>query len=87
MLVEPIVPEIFGPATFELTKAIIVTGLIILPSYDELLETIAKMLDRMLTPEGGGNTEAGKEVLRQLAQEAQRFFDQLDTPTTVRRQP
>ena len=31
MLVEPIVPEIFSPATFELTKAIIVTGLIILP--------------------------------------------------------
>lgn len=57
------------------------------PPYDELLETIAEMLDRMLTPEGGGNTEAGKEVLRQLAQEAQRFFDQLDTPTTVRRQP
>lgn len=31
MLVEPIVPEIFSPATFELTKAIIVTGLVILP--------------------------------------------------------
>jgi len=30
---------------------------------------------------------AGKNVLRQLAEEAKRFFDQLDTPTTVRRQP
>lgn len=57
------------------------------PPYDELLETIAEMLDRMLTPEGGGDIEAGKNVLRQLAEEAKRFFDQLDTPTTVRRQP
>jgi hypothetical protein len=31
MLVEPIVPEIFSPTTFDLTKAIIVAGLIILP--------------------------------------------------------
>lgn len=31
MLVEPIVPQIFSPATFELTKAVIVAGLIILP--------------------------------------------------------
>jgi hypothetical protein len=31
MLVEPIVPEIFSPATFDLTKAVIVAGLIILP--------------------------------------------------------
>jgi AcrR family transcriptional regulator len=57
------------------------------PPYDELLETIAEMLDRMLAPEGGGDIEAGKNVLRQLAEEAKRFFDQLDTPTTVRRQP
>src|SRR5687768_4309484 len=31
MLVEPIVPEVFSPATFDLTKAIIVAGLIVLP--------------------------------------------------------
>lgn len=57
------------------------------PPYDELLETVAEMLDRMLTPEDGGNIEAGKNILRQLAEEANKFFDQLDTPTAVRRQP
>jgi hypothetical protein len=31
MLVEPIVPEVFSPATFDLTKAILVAGLILLP--------------------------------------------------------
>lgn len=48
------------------------------PSFDELLETIAEMFDRMLTPEDGGNIEAGKEVLRQFANEATVFFDQPD---------
>ena len=55
------------------------------PPYDELLETIAEMLDCMLTPEDGGNIEAGKNVLRQLAEEARTFFDQLDTPALDRR--
>ena len=31
MLIEPIVPEVFSPTTFDLTKAILVAGLIILP--------------------------------------------------------
>jgi AcrR family transcriptional regulator len=50
------------------------------PPYDELLETIAEMFDRMLTPEDGGNIEAGKSVLRQIAIEARTFFDQIDPP-------
>jgi AcrR family transcriptional regulator len=50
------------------------------PAFDELLETIAEMLDRMLTPEGGGNIEAGKNVMRQFAAEATRFFEQTDAP-------
>jgi AcrR family transcriptional regulator len=49
------------------------------PSHEELLETIAEMFDRMLTPENGGNVEAGKRVLRQFAMEAKAFFDQIDT--------
>ena len=48
------------------------------PPYEELLETIAEMFDRMLTPENGGNVEAGKSVLRQFATEAQAFFDQMN---------
>lgn len=49
------------------------------PPYEELLETIAEMFDRMLTPEDGGNIEAGKEVLRQFAIDATVFFDQPNT--------
>lgn len=49
------------------------------PPYDELLETIAEMFDRMLTPENGGNVEAGKRVLRQFAAEATAFFDEIDS--------
>jgi AcrR family transcriptional regulator len=51
------------------------------PTFDELLETIAEMLDRMLTPEGGGNLEAGKNVMRQFAADAQKFFEQMDLPS------
>lgn len=51
------------------------------PAFDELLETIAEMFDRMLTPEGGGNLEAGKNVMRQFAADAQKFFEQMDLPS------
>jgi AcrR family transcriptional regulator len=51
------------------------------PSYEELLETIAEMFDRMLTPDDGGNIEAGKQVLRQLASEAKTFLDQMNDPS------
>lgn len=54
------------------------------PSYEELLETIAEMFDRMLTPVDGGNIEAGKQVLRQLAGQAKTFFDQMDAPSKER---
>lgn len=47
--------------------------------YDELLETIAEMFDRMLTPDDGGGIEAGKEVLRQFANDAAVFLDQPNT--------
>jgi AcrR family transcriptional regulator len=49
------------------------------PAYDELLETIAEMLDRMLTPEDGAGSEAGREVLRQFAMDAKTFFEKMDT--------
>jgi AcrR family transcriptional regulator len=37
-----------------------------MPPFDDLVETIATMLDRLLTPDDGGNREAGKAILRQL---------------------
>lgn len=48
-----------------------------MPPHDDLLETMAEMFDRMLTPEDGGNVEAGKAVLRQMAENARVYFDQL----------
>jgi len=46
------------------------------PPYDELLETTAEMFDRMLTPEDGGDLEAGKNVLRQIAEAARAHYEQ-----------
>ena len=37
------------------------------PPFDTVIETIADMMDALLTPEDGGNSEAGKAVIRQLA--------------------
>jgi AcrR family transcriptional regulator len=48
------------------------------PPYDEVMETMAEMFDRLLKPEDGGNPEAGKNVLRKLAATARDYFQQLD---------
>jgi AcrR family transcriptional regulator len=47
------------------------------PSYDAIMETLAEMLDRMLTPPSGGNQEAGKAVLRKIADDARAYFEQV----------
>jgi AcrR family transcriptional regulator len=47
-----------------------------IPPFDEQLEAIATMLDRTLTPEDGGNTEAGKALILQLANTAKAQFEQ-----------
>jgi AcrR family transcriptional regulator len=47
------------------------------PPYDEVIETIAEMLERMLIPENGGDREAGKEIMRQIAHSARLHFEQL----------
>lgn len=51
-------------------------------SYDELIETFAGMLDRTLTPEDGGNLEAGKDYLRQMIAETQHLFNQQKDTST-----
>ena len=40
------------------------------PSYEELMETMTEMLERMLTPESGANLEAGKAALLQGVESA-----------------
>ena len=48
-----------------------------MPPYEELLDTVAEMFDRMLTPEDGGDLEAGKNVLRQMAETARTHYDRM----------
>lgn len=38
-----------------------------LPPYDVLMEAMADMVDRLLTPEDRGNVKGGKAVIRQIA--------------------
>ena len=39
-----------------------------MPPYEVLMETMADMMDQIMTPEDGGNPEAGKALIRQLAE-------------------
>jgi AcrR family transcriptional regulator len=48
------------------------------PYYDELMETIAEMLERMLTPAEGVNLEAGKAVLSQFLDNARAQFTRME---------
>jgi len=36
------------------------------PPYDAVMEALADMMDRALQPAGGGNSEAGKALMRQI---------------------
>lgn len=44
------------------------------PPFEEMLEAIGTMLDFMLTPADGGDSEAGKVILRQMARAAQAHY-------------
>lgn len=41
-----------------------------LPPYDLVMETLADMMDRSLSPKGGGNSKAGKAVIRRVVARA-----------------
>jgi AcrR family transcriptional regulator len=45
-----------------------------LPPFEALMEGMADMMDRVLTPEDGGNSEAGKEIVRRLAEASRAQF-------------
>ena len=47
------------------------------PPDEMVLETIADMMDRLLMPEDGGNSEAGKAVIRQIAVAAMTQLEQI----------
>lgn len=52
-----------------------------LPPYDTVMDTLADMLDRLLTPADGGNSEAGKAVIRELAAAARQQFVPMRQPS------
>lgn len=47
------------------------------PPYDVVMETIAEVMDRLLTPKDGGHSEAGKAVIRQVVAAAKAHLEQL----------
>ena len=57
------------------------------PPYDAVMEALADMMDRALLPEDGGNSEAGKAVLRQITAAARAQMEQIkqakDRPPTI----
>jgi AcrR family transcriptional regulator len=44
------------------------------PAFEELVETVAELCERLLTPEEGANLEAGKALMRRMVEEVQPQF-------------
>ena len=44
------------------------------PSFDELVETVAELCERLLTPSEGANLDAGKALMRRKVEEMQAQF-------------
>ena len=52
----------------------------LIPPTEELIEGIAEIMDRALTPDGGGDSEAGKAVLRQISEAGQQALEKTRNP-------
>ncbi|NRA89421.1 MAG: TetR/AcrR family transcriptional regulator [Rhizobiales bacterium] len=50
-----------------------------IPPAEEVIKTIAEIMDRALTPKDGGNSDAGKAILRQLFDAGLKQFQQQTT--------
>lgn len=48
-----------------------------IPPFPVVMEALAGMMDRWLLPDDGGNSEAGKEVIRQVVAEMKRRIEQM----------
>lgn len=53
-----------------------------IPPTDAIIEGIADMMEKALTPEGGGNKEAGKAIVRQIAESARKKVEDESSPTS-----
>lgn len=49
-----------------------------IPPADDVIEGIAEIMDRALTPDDGGNNEAGKAILRQISEAGRQQFEQMN---------
>ncbi len=47
------------------------------PPYEAVMEALGDMMDRALLPEGGGNSEAGKAIIRQITVAARTQLEQI----------
>ena len=50
------------------------------PSFDEIVETVAKLCECLLTPQAGANLEAGKALMRRKIAEAQAQLTERSNP-------
>jgi TetR/AcrR family acrAB operon transcriptional repressor len=48
-----------------------------IPPLQDVIEGIAAIMDRALTPEGGGNSEAGKAIVRQIVEQGRQRLEAL----------
>ncbi len=59
------------------------------PPYEAVMEALADMMDRALRPEDGGNSEAGKAIIRQITAAARAQMEQIkqakDRKQTIRK--
>jgi len=50
------------------------------PPFEAVMDALAELMDRLLTPEDGGNSEAGKAVIRQIVAAARAGFEDVKPP-------
>lgn len=50
------------------------------PAFDTVMEALAGMMDRLLTPEDGGDSAAGKAVMRQVVTAALARLEEMNQP-------
>ena len=57
-----------------------------MPSIDELIEGIAEIMDRALTPDTGGDSETGKAILRQMLEASRQRVEEMRMAKQTARQ-
>jgi AcrR family transcriptional regulator len=54
------------------------------PPYEAVMEALAELMDHALMPADGGNTEAGKAILRQITTAARAQMEQIKQPKNTK---